>query len=381
MTLQLTAADSAISNLLTLSGGAVQPFSYSPFGATASRTGTPAASVPGFNGERADPLTGVTHLGNGYRAYSPALQRFTAPDSESPFGVGGINPYAYCSSDPVNQRDPSGHGPLMWLIEGIIWGAAKLGKDLVLSEAAAAAVSTTESVIWGVSAAASVSTGIASAATRSSNPEVSAKLGWASLGLGITAASFGIPKTAGRIRSKRRGAHSRTHKGNVKYGRVIDLFQDNDIQYFTDWDDIDLSADSEDYVIKRRLNVAVHGEYLPIIDKSVQIRSGGKKITAEMIASELTSRFGDLSQYSQLRTIICHSAESRRGGTALGQKLANLTDLPVQSFKGSVSRKPGLPFKEGSPVMLITDGSENYQPVYFRPEPKIPSQATVQRHK
>ena len=37
----------------------------------------------------------MTHLGNGYRAYSPALRRFTCPDSESPFGGGGINPYVY----------------------------------------------------------------------------------------------------------------------------------------------------------------------------------------------------------------------------------------------------------------------------------------------
>ncbi|OVU30967.1 hypothetical protein BME18_22975 [Klebsiella michiganensis] len=50
-------------------------------------------------------------MGNGYRAYSPALRRFTCPDSESPFGVGGINPYVYCDHDPVNKTDPSGHMP------------------------------------------------------------------------------------------------------------------------------------------------------------------------------------------------------------------------------------------------------------------------------
>ena len=218
MTLQLTAADSAGSSLLALSGGTVQPFSYSPFGATTSRTGASAASVPGFNGERADPLTGVTHLGNGYRAYSPALRRFTSPDSESPFGVGGINPYAYCSNDPVNQRDPSGHGPLLKLIEGIIWGAAKLSKKLALSEAAKdavlSAVAQTEPVIQGVSAAGSLATGIASAATSNSNPELSAKLGWASLGLGITSAAFGIPDVVGRIRSQ---------SGLIRHGKKLEI--------------------------------------------------------------------------------------------------------------------------------------------------------------
>ena len=203
MTLQLTATDSRGSVYQSLSSTVSLPFLYSPFGATASRTGTPAASVPGFNGERADPLTGVTHLGNGYRAYSPALQRFTAPDSESPFGVGGINPYAYCSNDPVNQSDPSGHGPLMWLIEGVIWGVGRLDKRLALTKAAEDAVlsaaSKTEPVIWGVSAAGSMATGIASEETIRSNPEASEKLHWASLGLGVAASVFTVDKMVGRI--------------------------------------------------------------------------------------------------------------------------------------------------------------------------------------
>ncbi|TOL43710.1 hypothetical protein CGH97_25140, partial [Vibrio parahaemolyticus] len=62
----------------------------------------------GLNGERIDPITGVYHLGNGYRAYNPCLMRFHCPDSLSPFGKGGINPYAYCAGDPINRIDPSG---------------------------------------------------------------------------------------------------------------------------------------------------------------------------------------------------------------------------------------------------------------------------------
>ena len=70
------------------------------------------SSVLGFNGERIDPVLGGYHLGNGYRLYSPSLRRFTSPDSMSPFGQGGINPYAYCEGDPINNTDPTGHMPL-----------------------------------------------------------------------------------------------------------------------------------------------------------------------------------------------------------------------------------------------------------------------------
>lgn len=86
--------------------GQKQTFTYGAFGDTQRSAGV---FSPGFNGERRDPLTGTTHLGNGYRAYNPALMRFNAPDSSSPFGAGGINCYAYCEGDPVNNIDPSGH--------------------------------------------------------------------------------------------------------------------------------------------------------------------------------------------------------------------------------------------------------------------------------
>ncbi|ULH09884.1 RHS repeat-associated core domain-containing protein [Serratia marcescens] len=73
---------------------------------------SPLDSPLGFNGERTDPALGSYHLGNGYRLYNPTLRRFTAPDDMSPFGVGGINPYAYCEGDPINNTDPTGHSPL-----------------------------------------------------------------------------------------------------------------------------------------------------------------------------------------------------------------------------------------------------------------------------
>lgn len=79
------------------------------------------STMPGFNGMRRDPETGSSHLGNGYRAYSPVLMRFSCPDSLSPFGSGGINAYAYCNADPVNHVDPSGHmkkHAMSWMMAG-----------------------------------------------------------------------------------------------------------------------------------------------------------------------------------------------------------------------------------------------------------------------
>jgi len=78
-----------------------------------------------FNGERRDPFTGCYHLGNGYRAYNPALMRFQSADGLSPFSKGGINAYAYCRNDPVNFTDPSGHflqyaNPVRSILGGVL---------------------------------------------------------------------------------------------------------------------------------------------------------------------------------------------------------------------------------------------------------------------
>ncbi len=69
--------------------------------------------LPGFTGQQADPVTGHYLLGNGYRGFNPILMTFNSPDSLSPFGEGGLNAYAYCKGDPVNQIDPSGHAPVL----------------------------------------------------------------------------------------------------------------------------------------------------------------------------------------------------------------------------------------------------------------------------
>lgn len=79
---------------------------YSPYGHRRVESGP--GSLLGFNGEAVDPLTRYYLLGNGHRLFNPVLMRFNRPDRLSPFGRGGLNPYAYCGGDPVNFSDPTG---------------------------------------------------------------------------------------------------------------------------------------------------------------------------------------------------------------------------------------------------------------------------------
>ncbi|ECE0486495.1 RHS repeat-associated core domain-containing protein [Salmonella enterica subsp. enterica] len=199
MTLQLIANDWHGSPLRTFSRGDNNLLSWSPCGATAPRSGS-TLSLPGFNGERQDPSSGVSHLGNGYRTYSPALRRFTCPDSESPFGVGGINAYAYCNADPVNQTDPSGHGPVTWLLRMAIRAGVRIGLSEALADGMATTLATAGKIETGLELASSAVTGIAGASLAGSNPQLAAKLGWASMGLGLAGGLDGTLELGSRIR-------------------------------------------------------------------------------------------------------------------------------------------------------------------------------------
>lgn len=103
---QLLATDQQRSVLQLIDSEGALPQAYSPYGHHAAESGL--SSLLGFGGERRDPVTGYYLLGNGHRAFNPVLMRFNSPDRLSPFGRGGLNPYAYCLGDPVNFSDPTG---------------------------------------------------------------------------------------------------------------------------------------------------------------------------------------------------------------------------------------------------------------------------------
>ncbi|MDX7997724.1 hypothetical protein FE394_00555 [Xenorhabdus sp. Reich] len=170
---------------------------YSPHGQQAEEERHPA--IPAYNGERLDPVGGVYHLGNGYRAYNPVLMRFNAPDSWSPFGAGGLNAYAYCQGDPINHTDPSGHMSLGNIL-GIAFGAIGLIVGLVMAvPTGGASLAGDLAIISGLIADV---TGIASAVTEESNPQASAILGGVSILSGVF--SLGAGTIGGIARGMRR---------------------------------------------------------------------------------------------------------------------------------------------------------------------------------
>ena len=183
----LTAGDPQNSVLHASMADQQTTIAYAPYGNRESIAALP--DLPGFNGENPDPVTGHYLLGNGYRAYNPALMRFNSPDSLSPFGRGGLNPYNYCLGDPINRVDPTGH--MSWQA-GLGLGLSAFG---ILASIATFGAATPLAIAGLTTGLASGAAGVAQAFTEKSNPEASSVLGWVGLGLGV--ASFGFGAAAG----------------------------------------------------------------------------------------------------------------------------------------------------------------------------------------
>ena len=110
--------------------------------------------------------TGLYYLNSRY--YDPELGRFISQDSleyADPETINGLNLYAYCKNDPVNNSDPTG----AWS-----WKKFWTGLGLVLTAIAAIAISVATfgaatplaiSIVAGVTLAAGILTGINGVAT------------------------------------------------------------------------------------------------------------------------------------------------------------------------------------------------------------------------
>lgn len=339
--LTLTGTDHNNSLLLSNDNiGGEQLHSWSPYG-----SGNPIDLLPGFNGERSDPVSGSYHLGNGYRAYNPVLMRFNCPDSMSPFNEGGINPYAYCAGDPINLTDPSGHmstGSKVGIglgVAGLFAAAFTAGLSLVASTIATALTVTittgasisTMGAISGALASASVTslvvgglgivsdvTAIASGAAESSDPAASSVLGWISMGMGLAGLGISMGMGGAKILSSSNTTSSMMLSGTMKeldsMGKDIYFFEDN-------------------YKFGRRLNIVAHGS-LQKNGTGLLARSFGANLDAEELFSIIKQR-KILDRYENIRTIMCFSGNGN--SQSFGQKLANLTKLPVKSYVGTVT--------------------------------------------
>lgn len=103
----MLAGDASGSVVSEVAEGGVNRISYTAYGHRGAEQ--TVSTQLGYNGEVKEGQTGCYLLGNGYRAYNPVLMKFHSPDSLSPFGKGGVNPYAYCEGDSINNLDLDGH--------------------------------------------------------------------------------------------------------------------------------------------------------------------------------------------------------------------------------------------------------------------------------
>ncbi|MFN1150033.1 RHS repeat-associated core domain-containing protein [Serratia liquefaciens] len=199
---------------------------WSPWGQGRAKGNT---TLPGFNGERTDPTSGVYHLGNGYRAYNPTLMRFHCPDSLSPFGAGGINPYTYCGGDPVNHTDPSGHvGLLEWATTGIM--VASLVVDVLTIGLAIPVTTASAWAAIAVDALAIISNVLGIASNHMLDPNVNLNgvvgVGFAVIGLAFTLLGGGILYTFRTVTGPYMGLIPSAESGGAATNEITPLAED-----------------------------------------------------------------------------------------------------------------------------------------------------------
>lgn len=308
-----------------------------------------SADIIGFNSERRDSVTKNYNLGNGTRTYNPLLMRFNSWDKLSPFGKGGINGYAYCLGDPINQRDPSGHFAIMSLVIGAIIGAVVGASISAAAEGISSAVQG-RAFDWkqvGIGAALGLISGGFGAAAQGGGFAV--KLG---LALGDAAisgsADYGLNVAA--------GMPARDAANNAIIGAVIGfgvfligtairsmkssssnyrMLGGNMQETLSPLEEVVTYSDT--YKGKARLNIDAHG-YLKGDGTGgmlyVNACGGSEAFSIDDIIDELSSHY-DLSQYSYLRTVTCYSGNG--GVNSLGAQLSQKLGMPVKSYVGLVT--------------------------------------------
>ena len=328
---------------------------WSPYG-----KGETTDGLPGFNGERPDPVSGSYHLGNGYRAYNPLLRRFNCPDSLSPFGAGGINPYAYCLGDPVNRTDPTGH--ISWQgVVGIVTGAIGLGLSLFTAGTSIAAAGSMTAALSSVSRlglaiglmgmAADV-TAIASGAAEDVDPQASAVLGWVSMATGIAGMGIGLAQISKGVKAARSTGKSQGNRESHAFGGhlmgVVDTGGGKySIQGYTD-----------NFRGLGKVAIIAHGSA-----KSSELNFGGffhkdgsviggsvYRATPTRLVEELKKIKIDLTKRTDELYLVSCFANKRTA-----QELANAANRPVIGFS---HRSVYISYKNGHELLYLTQSQK-----------------------
>lgn len=297
---------------------------YSAYGVESENTEhTPI----GFAGHRTEAVTGWQILGD-YRPYDPVLMCFLSPDSESPFGRGGLNPYAYCAGDPVNRIDPDGHSWVNYALAGA--GLAIGAIAFAASFGAASAVVTsllyagwsamTPSAMMIIGAAAlditSLITGAAALTMELAgcDQRTVSILGWVSLGTGLAAGVLsGLAGQVAKMGGSRRFPHGKTLRRSRK-GHV--LFEEE--------------LGSHDVVFHDRLwgsdnlkGFETHGASNGYLLNAQGVFEPAANVAKREIAPRL-------AHYDQHRPLVLLACEGGSSGAA--QQVANVLRRPVIGY-------------------------------------------------
>ena len=128
-------AQGDVTGLVNASGTQVVSYTYDPWGAPMSVSGSMSATLGAVNplryrGYVYDSETGLYYLSSRY--YNPVWGRFINADGYASTGQGftGDNMFAYCNDNPVNRSDSNGNFSVN-VIGALVGGAVALGMDML----------------------------------------------------------------------------------------------------------------------------------------------------------------------------------------------------------------------------------------------------------